>query len=77
MELSEPRHQSGSFQALRHHDHRGHQALSLIHICRAYPHKLANAIIAYDLTGKVQNRHRAIDDVLALFEVLKAMAPSL
>lgn len=34
---------------------------------RAYPHKLANAIIAYDLTGKVQNSHRAIDDVLALF----------
>ena len=29
--------------------------------------------IAYDLTGKVQNSHRAIDDVLALFEVLKAM----
>ena len=40
---------------------------------RAYPHKLANAIIAYDLAGKVQNSHRAIDDVLALFEVLKAM----
>ena len=40
---------------------------------RAYPHKLANAIIAYDLTGKGQNSHRAIDDVLALFEVLKAM----
>lgn len=40
---------------------------------RAYPHKLANAIIAYDLTSKVQNSHRAIDDVLALFEVLKAM----
>ena len=35
---------------------------------RAYPHKLANAIIAYDLTGKVQNSHRAIDDVLALFD---------
>ena len=40
---------------------------------RAYPHKLANAIIAYDLTDKVRNSHRAIDDVLALFEVLKAM----
>ena len=26
VELSEPRHQSGSLQALRHHDHRGHQA---------------------------------------------------
>lgn len=40
---------------------------------RPYPHKLANAILAYDLGGKVQNSHRAIDDVLALFEVLKAM----
>lgn len=40
---------------------------------RAYPHKLANAIISYGLDGKVQNSHRAIDDVLALFEVLKAM----
>mgnify|MGYP000137852126 CR=1 FL=1 len=40
---------------------------------RAYPHKLANAIIAYELEDKVQNSHRAIDDVLALFEVLKAM----
>ena len=41
---------------------------------RPYPHKLANAIISYELTDKVQNSHRAIDDVLALFEVLKAMA---
>jgi len=41
---------------------------------RPYPHKLANAIIAYELTEKVHNSHRAIDDVLALFEVLKAMA---
>lgn len=40
---------------------------------RPYPHKLANAILAYNLEGKVQNSHRAIDDVLALFEVLKAM----
>lgn len=40
---------------------------------RPYPHKLANAILAYDLGDKVQNSHRAIDDVLALFEVLKAM----
>ncbi len=37
-------------------------------------HKLANAIIAYNLTDKVQNSHRAIDDVLAMFEVMKAMA---
>lgn len=40
---------------------------------RPYPHKLANAILAYELEEKVQNSHRAIDDVLALFEVLKAM----
>lgn len=40
---------------------------------RAYPHKLANAIVAYNLEDKVQNSHRAIDDVAALFEVCKAM----
>lgn len=40
---------------------------------RAYPHKLANAIAAYKLQDKVQNTHRAIDDVAALFEVVKAM----
>ena len=40
---------------------------------RAYPHKLANAIVAYKLQDKVQNSHRAIDDVAALFEVVKAM----
>ena len=40
---------------------------------RAYPHKLANAIVAYKLEDKVQNSHRAIDDVAALFEVCKAM----
>lgn len=40
---------------------------------RPYPHKLANAIISYNLTDKVQNSHRAIDDVLALFEILKEM----
>ena len=40
---------------------------------RAYPHKLANAIAAYKLEDKVQNSHRAIDDVAALFEVCKAM----
>lgn len=28
---------------------------------------------SYELEDKVQNSHRAIDDVLALFEVLKAM----
>lgn len=40
---------------------------------RAYPHKLANAIAAYKLQDRVQNSHRAIDDVAALFEVVKAM----
>lgn len=40
---------------------------------RAYPHKLANAIVAYKLEDKVKNSHRALDDVAALFEVLKAM----
>lgn len=40
---------------------------------RPYPHKLANAILAYGLEDKVKNSHRAIDDVLALLEVVKAM----
>lgn len=38
-----------------------------------YPHKLADAIKLYDLSDKVQNTHRAIDDVAALLEVTKAM----
>lgn len=41
---------------------------------RPYPHKLKDAIAAYGLEGKVQNSHRAIDDVLATVEVIKAMA---
>ena len=41
---------------------------------KAKPHKLSDAITAYGLEGKVQNTHRAIDDVWALFEVTKAMA---
>ncbi len=40
---------------------------------RPYPHKLENAIIEYKLEGKVQNSHRAIDDVKALCEVLMCM----
>lgn len=40
---------------------------------RPYPHKLKDAITAYNLDGKVQNSHRAIDDVKALVEVLMAM----
>ena len=41
---------------------------------RSYPHRLESAIEAYNLQSKVRNSHRAIDDVLALYEVLKAMA---
>lgn len=40
---------------------------------RPYPHKLCNAIDAYDLSGKVVNSHRAIDDVLATVAVMEAM----
>ena len=40
---------------------------------RSYPHKLCNAIEAYDLSGKVVNSHRAVDDVLATVEVMKCM----
>lgn len=38
-----------------------------------FPHKLSDAITKYGLDDKVQNTHRAIDDVLALWEVVKAM----
>ncbi len=41
---------------------------------REYPHKLCNAIDAYNLSGKVVNSHRAIDDVLATVAVMEAMA---
>jgi len=40
---------------------------------RSYPHRLSNAIEAYDLAGKVVNSHRAVDDVLATLEVMRAM----
>ncbi len=40
---------------------------------RSYPHKLCNAIEAYGLSGQVVNSHRAVDDVLATVEVMKAM----
>ena len=39
----------------------------------SYPHKLCNAIEVYGLADKVINSHRAIDDVLATVEVMKAM----
>ena len=38
---------------------------------RPFPHKLCNAIEAYSLNA--QNSHRAIDDTLATYELLKAM----
>ena len=40
---------------------------------KPYPHKLANAIEAYGLSGKVVNSHRAIDDVIATVAVMEAM----
>ena len=40
---------------------------------RPFPHKLCNAIEAYDLSGKVVNSHRAIDDVLATVAVMEEM----
>ena len=39
----------------------------------SYPHKLCNAIEVYNLSDKVVNSHRAVDDVLATVEVMKAM----
>ena len=39
----------------------------------SYPHKLCNAIDVYGLADKVVNSHRAVDDVLATVEVMKAM----
>ena len=49
-------------------------ALTVFKDRRPYPHKLRNAIEAYELGGKVVNSHRAIDDVLATVEVLSSMA---
>ena len=40
---------------------------------RSYPHRLACAIDAYGLTGKVVNSHRAVDDVLATVAVMLEM----
>ena len=39
----------------------------------SYPHKLCNAITHYGLQDKVVNSHRAVDDVIATVEVMKAM----
>ena len=40
---------------------------------RPFPHKLASAIDAYGLTGKVVNSHRAVDDVIATVAVMEEM----
>ena len=48
-------------------------ALTVFKDRRSYPHKLENAIDAYNLNGVVSNTHRAIDDAIALIEVLISM----
>jgi len=64
---------------LRHGDAtilKGKAKLDLLTVYRdrhSYPHKLCNAIEVYNLGDKVVNSHRAIDDVLATVEVMKAM----
>ena len=64
---------------LRHGDPailKGKDKLDLLTVYKdrhSYPHKLCNAIEVYDLSGKVVNSHRAVDDVLATVEVMKAM----
>ena len=55
---------------------RGKDKLDLLTVYKdrhSYPHKLCNAIDIYGLSGKVVNSHRAVDDVLATVEVMKAM----
>ena len=64
---------------LRHGDPsilKGKDKLDLYTVYRdrkPFPHKLCNAIDSYGLSGKVVNSHRAVDDVLATLEVMKAM----
>ena len=64
---------------LRHGDPailKGKDKLDLLTVYKdrhSYPHKLCNAIAGYGLSGKVVNSHRAVDDVLATVEVMKAM----
>lgn len=55
---------------------KGKDKLDLLTVYRdrhSFPHRLASAIDTYGLAGKVVNSHRAIDDVLATVEVMKAM----
>ena len=55
---------------------KGKDKLDLLTVYRdrhSFPHRLASAIDVYGLSGEVVNSHRAIDDVLATVEVMKAM----
>ena len=55
---------------------KGKDKLDLLTVYRdrhSVPHRLSSAIDTYGLAGKVVNSHRAIDDVLATVEVMKAM----
>ena len=55
---------------------KGKDKLDLLTVYRdrhSFPHRLASAIEVYGLSGKVVNSHRAIDDVLATVEIMKAM----
>jgi len=47
--------------------------LSVYRDRREYPHRLSNAIEAYGLQDRVRNTHRAVDDVRAALEVMRAM----
>ena len=64
---------------LRHGDPailKGKDKLDLLTVYRArrpFPHRLANAISAYGLSGKVVNSHSAIDDVIATVAVMEEM----
>lgn len=64
---------------LRHGDPailKGKDKLDLLTVYRdrhSYPHRLCNAIETYNLSGKVVNSHRAIDDVKATAAVLEEM----
>ena len=55
---------------------KGKDKLDLLTVYRdrhEYPHRLANAIEAYGLSGRVVNSHRAIDDVIATVAVMEEM----
>ena len=55
---------------------KGRDKLDLLTVYRdrhSYPHKLCSAIEVYGLSGRVQNSHRAVDDVLATVAVMEAM----